>query len=418
TDSTPGELIDAWADPSKGVWSFLGFSMQMCLILVTGHAVAASRPVAALLHQLASLPRSSWQGVMLVAFVAGALGLLNWGLGLIAGAILARDVGASMRARGLAVHFPLLAAAGYVGLLVWHGGLSGTAPLKVTTPAEIADTFGADAGFEPLPLTSTLFSPMNLIASGGLLLVAPLVLAMLVPPRELCEPPPPPIAVAADEEPASAKPLLPRLLEDTPIINWLLALLLVAWAWRFYFPSDGAPSGVRTLTPNAVNLTMLLAGLLLHGSPRSYLDAASESARGCTGILLQFPLYAGIRGVMEGSGLTDIMVRWLTIGATADSLPFRSFLSAALVNLFIPSGGGQWGVQGPVLMQAGSALDVPPERLVLSFAYGDQLTNMLQPFWALPLLAITRCKARDIVGYTALLMLVAGGWLSLCLWLL
>jgi len=422
TDAGPNAVVTYWSG-DEGVWRFLGFAMQMCLILVTGHALASSPPVERLLTRLAGAPRTGPQAAATIAAVAAALGVLNWGLGLIGGALIARRVGEQMRRRGAPVHYPLLAASGYVGLLVWHGGFSGTAPLKVTTEVELRDVLGDAADLiDPIPLTDTLLSPLNLIATGGLLLLAPLVMALLSPrerhamqplddfvPVETPDDAPP--APQADQRP----PRIPAFLENTPLVSLVLAGLIGWWAWRYYFPADLSESGITRLTPNTVNLTMLMLGLALHGTPRRYVAAVDEAVRGCSGIILQFPLYAGIMGMMHQSGLTAQIARGLASAANETTLPLFTFASAAVVNLFIPSGGGQWGVQGPIAIQAALDAGVAPSRMVMAVAYGDQLTNMLQPFWALPLLAVTGVKARDIVGYTAILMVIAGAWLAACL---
>lgn len=419
TDQTPRSIVQSWSADS-GVWAFLGFSMQMCLILVTGHALAASPPVAAGLRKLANHPKSGAQASFLIAFVAAALGVLNWGLGLIGGAILARDVGRALEKRGVPAHYPLLAASGYVGLLVWHGGFSGTAPLKVTTDRELRDVLGATADLvDPMPLTETILSPMNFVVTGGLLLIAPLVMALLSPKRaDHLEPASRFIAIDEPDsmiEKRERAPLIPHLLENTPIVSLVLVALIAVWAWMYYFPADLSDSGIKSLTPNTVNLTMLMLGLILHGTPRRYIAAVDEGVRGCAGIILQFPLYAGIMGMMHSSGLTAQLAQSLAAGATETTLPILTFLSAGVVNLFIPSGGGQWGVQGPIAIQAALDAGVAPAKMVMAVAYGDQLTNMLQPFWALPLLAVTGVKARDIVGYTAVLMVIAGIWIVGCL---
>ncbi|HED54577.1 MAG TPA: short-chain fatty acid transporter [Phycisphaerales bacterium] len=406
TDTTPVQLIDDWADPSNGIWKFLGFSMQMCLILVTGHALAAAGPVALVLRKLADLPQTGAQAAALVAFVAASLGTLNWGLGLIAGALMARDVGRSLSRRNIPYHYPVLVAAGYVGLMVWHGGFSGTAPLKVSTAAQIADVLPPDVHLDPIPITRTILSPMNLVITGGMVVLVPVIFAMLMPKSGESAPSTPAPGDGADE--TDRTPIIPRILEETPIVNLLLAAMIAVWAWRYYFPAEGA-SGIRTLTPNSVNLTMLMLGLLLHRSPRSFLSAVEDGARGCAGIIIQFPLYAGIMGMMHASGLTAELASLLGRGSPT-TLPLTTCVSAGVVNLFVPSGGGQWGVQGPIVIQSALDAGVPMPKMVMALAYGDELTNMLQPFWALPLLAITGAKARDIVGYTAIAMAFGFVW--------
>lgn len=417
TPTTPAQAAASWSG-ENGVWSagMLRFSMQMCLILVTGHALASSPPMARVLSGLARLPRSAPQAVALVAGVAVVLALLNWGLGLIAGAVMARRVGVEMERRGVKAHYPLLAAAGYLGLMVWHGGFSGSAPLKVTKPREITDLLGPDPPIGVIALDRTILSPMNLFVTGGLLVLAPLA-AALMSPRDRDTLPASAFGVHDDPEAGAhaageRAPFLPRVLEDTPILSILLAVPMAWWAWTYFLPASG-PSGVYELTPDTVNMTMLLAGLVLHGTPMRYARAVEQAADGCAGIILQFPLYAGIMGLMQQSGLTALLARGIADASTPGTLPLMTFVSACLVNLFIPSGGGQWAVQGPIAVQSAVAAGVDPAKLVMAVAYGDQLTNMLQPFWALPLLAVTGVKARDIVGYTALVMVVAAAWIVL-----
>ncbi len=417
TPSGPSDVANAWVGDwwngggDRGVWTLLAFGMQMCLILVTGHALASSPPVARLLGVLADTPRTPAHAVALVASIAMLLGVLNWGLGLVAGALLARRVAERCAARGIGVHYPLLAASGYLGMLVWHGGFSGSAPLKVTSEHEIQSIFGADAGFGAITLSQTVLSPTNLLVTGGLLVLMPVVMS-LMHPRDAGEIRSVELfagsAASSDRPPEKDdRAFLPRVLEESPIVTLALVGLIGWWAVQFY----GRSNGLQRLDPNSVNLTMLMLGLVLHWRPISYVRAVEEAARGCAGIILQFPLYAGIMAMMSGSGLSARMAQALTDGAGPTTLPIATFLSAAAVNLFVPSGGGQWAVQGPIAMSAGAEIGVDPGRMVMSVAYGDQLTNMLQPFWALPLLAITGVKARDIVGYTAIAMVLAGVWM-------
>jgi short-chain fatty acids transporter len=202
------------------------------------------------------------------------------------------------------------------------------------------------------------------------------------------------------------------MLEDSPFVSWALVLLIAIWAWRYYFPASG-PSGIRELTPDTVNLTMLGLGLLLHRTPMSYVRAVERAAAGAAGIILQFPLYAGIMGIMGATGLTALFATSLAAIGTGATLPLTTFFSAAVINLFVPSGGGQWAIQGPIAMRSAIDAGIDPAVMVMAVAYGDQLTNMLQPFWALPLLAITKVEARDIVGYTAVAMIAGGAWIAL-----
>lgn len=417
------QVIGFWSDPSDGVWKFLGFGMQMCLILVTGFALAESPPVNWVLTRLADVPRSGRQAVAMVAVVSCGLALANWGLGLIGGALFATFVGRATAKRGIHAPMPVLAAAAYMSLMVWHGGLSGTAPLKVTTAAQIADVLPEGVTMDPIPLSLTIFSPLNLLVTLGFVVIAAGVLALLVhkdtiDPRQVSESMYSPRISHGRTPPNDAdRSILVRVLEDSPVVNVCLAAMIAVWAWQYYVPDSGsiADSGVMRLTPNEVNLTMLLLGLVFHGTPRRFLGSIERATGSCAGVVLQFPLYAGIMGMMHASGLTEWMADGIASIGTSSTLPALTCISAGIVNIFVPSGGGQWAVQGPIVVRSAleTGADVP--TMVMALSYGDQLTNMLQPFWALPLLAITGVKARDMVGYAAIVMVVALVWVVGCL---
>lgn len=402
-------LLEAWWGPD-GLWKLLAFGMQMALVLVTGYALAASPIVKKAIDAVANLPRSTASGTVLVAFVAVLTGLVNWGLALVVGALLARAVGRSLEQRGLPCHYPLLAAAGYLGLLVWHGGFSGSAPLKMTTETAALDILPAELVAEHaaggVPLSETLLSPMNIFVSLGLLVIAPLVCLLLTPSDPAAATGPKALGIEFPEE--------PELDDDTGILQKLFAVglgLALLGGFLAYLATPDA--GFGRLGLNQINAAMLGLGLVLHASPTRYLRAVEDAARGAAGILLQFPLYAGVMGMMAASGLLAMFADAANQLSTPETLPLLTAASAAVVNVFVPSGGGQWAVQGPIAMTAGAEAGVPLGKMIMGVAYGDQLTNMLQPFWALPLLAITGVKARDIVGYTAIVMLVAAAWMAI-----
>ena len=443
-------LLDAWRVDS-GLWRFLAFGMQMCLILVTGHALALTRPVRLIVDALAALPRSTGSAAAMVAVVACTMGLLNWGLGLVVGAFIAREVGRSLEARGVKAHYPLLCAAGYMGMLVWHGGLSGSAPLAMTTfegaakvlPAEYLDQVGS----EGIPLTETVLSLQNLIITGGLLILLPITLWLLAPKRDEAMQTIREFDLAVDssddnkthesevvsekEEARTTAHSLPDFLDRSFVFAWILAIgLFVAFARYGYVKGDAASAvdltakvlatfkGLATVGLNELNIVMIALGLLLHASPRAYMNAITDGARGCAGIIIQFPLYAGIMAMMNEAGLINTIAEFFNRIGSDSTIPLLSFASAGVVNLFVPSGGGQWGIQGPITLETGLQAGIAPGRMIMAVAYGDQLTNMLQPFWALPLLGITGVRARDIVGYTAIVMVLAAAWMTLGLLIL
>ncbi len=418
-------LVRSW---QAGFWDLLAFAMQMCLILVTGYALASSPPVARVLRGLAGWPATGRQGVAMTALVAMGAGLVNWGFGLIVGAVLARDIERRLRSRGVVVPSGLLPAAGYTAMLVWHGGLSGSAPLKAADLAGQEDVLGAELAGRvgAIPLSETLLGMSNLVITGGVVVIAVVLLVLMCPRGGDAvgerEPAPEPTGEMHGVEPEFGDPsagALPRFLEGSPIVVWVVALPAFAWIGMRLFES-----GLEMVNLNAVNLLFLALGLTLHGSVSRYGRAVSDAASGCAGIIVQFPLYAGIMGMLNlsAAGAGDAVreaalapsISAFFVGLAGESegaLRVLTFASAAFVNLVVPSGGGQWAVQGPISMSAAVESGASPGGVLMAVAYGDQLTNMLQPFWALPLLAITKAKAGAVVGYTSVVMVASGAWI-------
>jgi len=401
---TPSSFFDMIAHWEQGFWDLLTFSMQMCLILVTGHALATSGPARRLIERLADLPKSPRGMVAVVGCVTGAAAILNWGLGLIIGALLAKEMGKSAERRGVRAHYPLLGAAGYMELLVWHGGLSGSAPLLIATPAHFLES---EIGV--IPISETLFSCLNIVTTPCLLLAAIGVLVLMTPhesdsvgaSRFLR-------AVSRAGENPATRTDTPRpryfakRLENSMWPSVIVGLMGLGYVGYFFYANG------FDLNLNILNFMFLFLGVLLHRTPANYVDAIDEAARSCSAIILQFPFYSGIMGMMRLSGLAGVMAGWFVAVSNSTTYPVFTFLSAGLVNLFVPSGGGQWAVQGPIMVGTAIKMGIPLPKIVLALAYGDQWTNMLQPFWALPLLGITGLEARDIVGYTMTVMLLTG----------
>lgn len=409
TTSGPFEMIQYWY---KGFWELLAFAMQMCLILVTGHALATSPLVRRGIEHLAEIPKKQAGAVFLVGLIAAIAAWVNWGLGIIVGALIAREVGRSAELRGIPVHYPLLGAAGYAGFLTWHGGLSASAPLLVATEKHfLVDEIGI------IPSSQTLFSPMNIIISIVLVLLIPTI-CMLMAPKDKNE-----IERITDINPDLVKkeeiPVMPRehmviadKLENSMLISGIIGVAGMIYVIWFFFTQ-----GFK-LDLNIVNFTFLFLGILFQRTPINYIRAAGEGARACAGIIVQFPFYAGIMGMMKYSGLVAIIAGWFVAISSEATYPIFTFLSAGLVNLFVPSGGGQWAVQGPIMVAAAKTMDFNMNKTIMAVAYGDQWTNMLQPFWALALLGITKLKAREIVGYTMVVMVVSAFVFILGLWFL
>lgn len=387
--TNPLDLIRMWGD---GFWALLSFGMQMLLVLVTGFILASSPPVRRLLRSVAGLASSAGSAIILVTLVSLAASWINWGFGLVVGAIFAREL-----ARQVKVDYRLLVASAYSGFLIWHGGISGSIPLTVATP----DHFTQDV-IGIIPTSQTIFAGWNLLLVALLVIALPLINRMMMPrPEETVLVDPAVLGEEADLPPLPPSATPAERMEASPILMYLVGGAGLIWLAQYAASLGG-------LNLNVVNFLFLFVGIVLHGSARSLLGALDEAVRGGAGIVLQFPFYAGIMAIMTNSGLAATMSEWFVSISTAQTLPFWSFISAGIVNIFVPSGGGQWAVQAPIMLPAAQALNADMTKVVMAVAWGDAWTNMLQPFWALPMLGIAGLKPRDIMGFCVVVLLFSG----------
>lgn len=389
---TPLAVLRFWGD---GFWGLLTFSMQMLLVLVTGFMLASSPPVKRILQKIASTAKTPGGAIILVTLVSLAASWINWGFGLVVGALFAKEL-----ARLIRVDYRLLVASAYSGFVVWHGGLAGSIPLTIATEGHFAaDQIGV------VSTGSTIFAFFNIAIVVCLFIAIPLVNRMMLPDEKdsvYVDP-----SVLNDEPEAVGRITRPaeRLENSMP-----LALLVGVPGLLFLLDHFLIRGG--SLNLNVVNFLFLFLAIVLHRTPRNLLNSLNEAIKGGAGIVIQFPFYAGIMAIMVQSGLAESMSEWLVSFATATSLPFWSFLSAGIVNLFVPSGGGQWAVQAPVMLPAAEALGADIARVAMAVAWGDAWTNLLQPFWALPVLAIAGLKAKDIMGFCLIQLFITGAIIS------
>ncbi len=396
TPASPLEVVVHWGN---GLQRLLAFMAQISITLITAHALAHTNPVHRALTRLARIPSSAFGAYAFTCFISGIASLISWAFCLVVGALIAREVAIQARGRGLTLHYPLLVASAYGGLVIWHMGYSGTAPLFVATPGHaLEDMLGG-----VIPVTQTIFASWNMALALITLCTIPLVYAAMAPasgeavevpahigPRQV------PVGQAASPVPRTLAQRLDQARIFPLGLGLLLGLYLVHW-----FATKGLD-----LNLNIVNWTFLSAGLLLSRSGAHYVRLVSDASATVGQVLIQYPFYAGIMGIMVGSGLASVMAQWFTAIASADTLPFWAFLSGGLINMFIPSGGGQWVVQGPIFLEAAKTLGTTPAHIVMGVAYGDQWTNMIQPFWTIPMLAIAGLPMRAIMGYCFVILIV------------
>ncbi len=424
TDSSPTQMLQYWYN---GFWSLLTFAMQMALILMTGFALATAPGLRDGIRRLARVPNSGRSAVFMTALVATIFTWFHWGLGLIVASLFALNVAREAAKRGVKVHYPLLGASAYTGQMVWHVGPSTSAGLLSATEGHfLEDLIGI------VPITETAFSTYALLMSVMLvLIVVPFTMWAMTPP---------------DAESIGLDGYAPQLLEEdsgpnggassgssgsfgggvgtqtkvelTPAEKLEHSRLAAAIIWVpgliytiYWFVDRGLD-----LNLNIFNFGFLMLGLALHGTPAAYIEAIKEAVGGAAGIILQFPFYGGIAGMIGASGLAGILAGGLLAISTTESFPVIAWLTGGLMNIFVPSGGGEWAVIGEIISRTALDLDVPIGKAIIAYGAGDMWTNMLQPFWAIPLLGIMGLKARDIIGYTLGLMFISFPFIFLGLW--
>ncbi len=389
------QAVDAWG---AGLWKLQTFAAQMAMILLTGLVVAQTPLVSRGIVAIVELATTPARAYALVYLVPALCGLLSWGVCLIVGGVMARETANSCLRRGITVHYPLLVAAAYCALLTWHQGFSGSIPLKIAeTNHFLVEKMGV------VPFSETVFSFHSLVMVLAIIVTLPFVILLMRPPKSEC------FTITqelTEDKPAATKAHQEKtpatVLNNSRMFNLVIVAGALAYLWLHFVVRDG---GIST---NIMILIILSLGLALTRSPVHYMELAMAEGRGVAAIILQFPFYAGIMGLMTGTGLATMLAAWFVSISTADTLPFWGMISAGLINLFVPSGGGQWAVQGPVMIEAAQALGADIPRVAMAVAIGDQWTNMLQPFWAIPILAIAGLGVRDIMGYTAVVFIWSG----------
>ncbi len=395
------ESVRAWGD---GMWALLELGMQFSLAMIAAHACVSSRPVYRFLDRLACLPDRNRpvQAVALVGAYALVTGYLNWALSVVASALFVPFVAR----RNPKADVRVVIAAAYLGICtIWHGGLSGSAPLILATPGNplLEPASGEPVIDRVLPVTETLFIPFNLVFIAVLGAVA-LATVMLLHPRRN----------ARTLTPDQIDRMMPTLPEErtpeTPAARmeafrgWMiLAAILIAYPLGHSIVTRGFGA---TWTINAYNAVFLVAALLLQGRPSNLVRAFGNGARTASGVILQFPFYAGIFGVINNTGLGAWLGELFVTFATAETYPLVVYFYSGFVNLFVPSGGSKWLIEAPYLLPAAKELGVSATTTVLAYAYGDATTNFIQPFWAIPILTVTRLKFGDVLGYTGIVAIV------------
>lgn len=390
TDSNPLDMVVHWGD---GFWELLSFTMQMVIVLLAGHVLASSPVFKKVLSSLSSSAKSPGSAILLVTVISLIACWINWGFGLVIGALFAKEIAKKVTT----VDYRLLIASAYSGFIVWHGGLGGSIPLSIATAGHpYANHMGV------VPTSETIFSTYNLLIVGILFVTVPLLNRFMMPkPNDTITIDP---SLLEDEtEFQKEEQLTPaERLENSTVLSMLIGALGIIYLIH-HFATKGFD-----LNLNIVNLMFFTLGIIFHGTPKRFLAAVANAVKTTGGIIIQFPFYAGIMGMMTDSGLAAVMSGWFVSISNEVTFPLFTFYAAGLVNFFVPSGGGQWAVQAPIMLDAAQTLGVSYSKTAMAIAWGDAWTNMIQPFWALPALAIAGLRAKDIMGYCVFILLLSG----------
>ena len=405
TPATPSEVIDAWG---RGFWELIPFTLQMALIIITGHVLATSRPMGRLIRALAALPQSPRAAVAFVTFFALASSWINWGFSLVFSAVLALEV--ARRVAG--VDYRALAAASFLGIgSIWAQGLSGSAALQMASPGALAPQIRdivAAGGVVPgglIPFRDTIFLWQSLVSVAIEIVVVTTVMWLAAPPpgkartaRDLGI-----VLRDRDETPDIRWPGTPGTwLEHSPLLTWGIVALGGTYLIRYF---QAAPEPLNAITLNIINLFFLLVGMLLHHTPARLMRAVQDATPAVWGVILQFPFYAGIAGIITGTHLSEQLASAFVQISTPTTFPAVVAVYSAVLGVFVPSGGSKWIIEAPYVMGAAHSLQVHLGWVVASYDLGEALANLVQPFWMLPILGLFRLGARDVMGYTLVVFL-------------
>jgi short-chain fatty acids transporter len=385
-NAAPRQIAAAWY---AGVFNLFTFAFQMVLMLVAGHALAGAPAIRRLLARIAGIPRTPADAISLIILVSMAASWINWGLGLVTAALLAREI-----AKRVPVDFGWLVAAGYTGYVISTEGLSGSIALSQSTHGSALNIVEKLTG-HLTPLSETVFTRFNLIPIAVLFVILPLVFRSIGPTAQNSQPADPE-RLRAEDDHAPIKPdtgSFGAMLDHAWILNLLLVLLIACALVLELIRTHGS------IDLNSVIMTLLMLGLLLHFRPAAYVAAIKLAARSSGSLILQYPLYGGLMGIITTTGLAAVLSKVFIRFSTAHTLPFYTYLTSMIITLFVPSGGGHWAVQGPFAIPAAQQLHASLAGTTMAVAMGESVANMLQPFWALPILAIAGISMRRMMGF-------------------
>lgn len=388
-------FLDLTTEWGGGFWNLLAFTTQMAVILAMGYVLATAPITDRFLNKIASMVHTPKTAIIVATLVGGIGSYLNWGFGLVIGGIIAKKL--AIKVKG--VHYPLIIAAAYSGFTFYGLGLSASIPILISTPGHfLEENMGLIA------LSETIFSLPMILTAIFLFITLPLFNAMLHPKdaKNVIEIDP---ALYTDSKKEKVKILeentFANKLNNSRVLSYLIGALGIIYVIVYF--ANG-----KSLDLNILNFIILFLGIILLGTPAKYTEHLSDGIKTVSGIILQFPFYAGIMAIMAASGLVDTIAKVFVDISTQHSLPFWGLISSFFINFFAPSAGGHWAVQGPFMIDAAKALGASLGETSMSVMLGNAWNDLVQPFWILPALALSRLKLKDIMGFLVMIMFYVG----------
>ena len=406
----PFDMVKFWVN---GFWNLLSFSMQMVMMVAAGFSVASVPLGQRVLRSLAAIPQTPRGGVIFMTATIAIFSWLHWGIGIVAGAFLAREMGRRIPK----IDYPLLVASAYIGMGAGTFGLFASESLTVSRQGHLLEK-----AVGIIPLTQTSLSIMALAGFWLGTVAVTALMGLICPEGENATPPEPEILKRFEEEDraeeasiAAEKEIRKRggmsfgvWLEHSRWPVWLISIMGFSYI-VYWFYGRGFD-----LNLNLINFVLLFLAFSLHDTPMRFLKSMERATRAAYGIIVQFPFYAGIQGMLASSGLAAILLGWITAVGTEFTYPFWVYIDAALVNLFVPTSRGIWEIQGSLVVKAAQDLNVTVPRVINAFTAGEVIGNVIQPFWAIPLLGISGLSMRDIMGYCLMAFFVLSLIWTLC----
>ena len=398
TSHGPLQLVDDYA---KGFWKLITFAMQMALLLITGFAVADSKYIKRGINFIVDIPQTRTSTILMYVLVSGAMWWMHWGIGTMGAIIMGRRI--AVRKQHLQFHYPYLAAIAFVVVQLANGP-SQAAQLLVATPGHFMEKVTG-----VIPLTETTFNPHLLACIAILFVTIPLMLLLVMPKpehstfisQELIK------EFSAMDEEGEHEDVSKLRPAERWERSWYLQRLVacggLVWIGQYLYAN-----GFGKLNLDNLNFILFILAMFLHGTPHSLIRSVKQAVPVTYGIIVQFPLYAGIFGIISASGLSEIIAHWFVSISTHQTYPWIIFIYTGVLDFFVPSAGSKFVIEAPYIIPAGQALGISPNYIVNAYTAGSLWVNLIQPFWALPTLAAFRVRFQDILPFTFFTWVLSG----------